>query len=232
MQIKLATSLLFSAIFSALATAAPAYETFQGDAKISDITAAQVLQFAPNCPDSEAAASALNDAFRAYGLDTLGQIAGLTAYMAYESGDFVYDKNVFPGRPGQGTKCMLMFPHLYNFAISFPELKPQVLNLSPDGAKTTTGVTSSNYEELFDPDTENKIRELVVSGDKYTYKCAAWFVTSYPGATCDKTVLNSGLEGFKETMNTCFYAAINDDRISKWCATAKALSPGMPPPGC
>jgi len=125
-----------------------------------------------------------------------------------------------------------MFPHLYNFAISFPELKPQVLNLSPDGAKTPTGVTPSNYDSIFDGDTENKIRELVITGDKYTFKCAAWFVTSYSAAACDPTILNSGLEGFKDTMNTCFYAAITDARVSKWCDTAKALSPGMPPPGC
>lgn len=245
MQIKVVTSLLFSAIFSGLATAVPANVPYQDCVEIGNITAAQVSQFAPGtsmctesnteCSTAETAATALNDAFYAYSLTTLCQKAGLIAYMAYESADFAYNINIYPppGRSGQGTKCMLMFPHLYNFALSFPELKPQVLNLSPPEAQTA-GVTFSNYESLFPDDTCNQIRELVLP-DKYAFKCAAWFVTSYLEVTCDKTTLNNGMDGFVQTMESpCFGVDVTPDRQSKYCTTMMALLPSYmdSPPGC
>lgn len=244
MQIKLVASFLFSSIFCGLATAAPTSIPFQGGTPIGAITAAQVLQFAPGtssctksnpmCSTAEDAAAALNDACSLYGITTLGQKAGLIAYMAYESADFIYNINISPGRAGQGTKCMFMFPHIWNFAYSFPELKSQVLSLSPPEAQTA-GVSYSNYQSLFpNPDTQNQIRALVLQTN-YTFKCAAWYLTSYSAATCDKTVLNSGLDGFIQTMGSpCFYVDVTPDRTAEWCKVANALCPsGMgPPQGC
>lgn len=244
MQIKLLVSFLLGALLSVLATAAPAALPFDSGVEIGEITAAQVSLLAPGtsqctvsdstCSTAQTAAIALNNAFLTYGLKTLGQKAGMIAYMAFESVDFAYNINVFPGRPGQGTKCMLMFPHLYNFALSFPELKPEVLKLSPPEAQTS-GVTYNNYESLFpNIDTRNKIRELVLP-DKYTFKCAPWVLTSYSGATCDKTTLNSGLDGFVKTMEPpCFSVDVTPERKARWCETVTVLVPsGMgPPSGC
>ena len=240
MQTKLVTSLLFSTVLPWLATAAP-YASPQAEMVIGDITADQVSKFAPGtsacttstleCTSCQDTANGLNDAFKTYGFTTLGQKAGIIAYMAFESVDFAYNTNQFPGRPGQGTKCMLMPPHLYNFAISFPELKPQVESLSPSAAKD--GVTYGNYDALFSEDTtRNQIRALVLPNE-YTFKCATWFMTSYTAVTCDKTVLDEGLSGFKKTMKSCFGVDVDvtPERTAKYCSTMKVLA-GMSPPGC
>ncbi|KAF8434631.1 hypothetical protein BGX38DRAFT_1100988 [Terfezia claveryi] len=186
--------------------------------KIGDITAAQILAAAPGtrscsgsggeCSSAEIAAKALNVAFATYKLDSLGQKAGMISYMAFESGGFKWNTNQFPGRPGQGTKCMLMFPHLYNFATSFPELQGSVAQNSP-GA--------------------------LVLGDAYTFKGGPWYLTSYPAATCNKNQLNNGYQGFVATMGApCFSVTMDEGRKAQWCKTIKAIKPaGMAaPPDC
>ena len=243
MQTKFVTSLLFSTVLPWLATAAPTYTPFQADVVIGNITADQVRQFAPGtagcpvstleCTSCQDTADGLNEAFSAYNFMTLGQKAGMIAYMEFESVDFTYNTNQFPGRPGQGTKCMLMPPHLYNFVNSFPELQPQLQSLSPYAAKD--GVNWGNYDALFpDDNTRNQIRALVLP-NKYTFKCATWFMTSYPAATCDKTALNYGLDGWVKTMQSpCFGVEVTADRTAKYCSAMKVLAPsGMsPPPNC
>ena len=211
---------------------------FDASIEIGDITAAQVLAAAPEtgscsgsggeCSNADTAAKALNDAFTTYGLKTLGQKCGMIAYMSFESGGFKWNTNQVPGRPGQGTKSMLMFPHLYNFAKSFPELQGAVAQNSPDGKLAE--VTFDN-EKMFSDSAKNTIRALVL-GDKYTFKGAPWYLTSYPAATCDKNQLSNGFQGFVATMGSpCYYVTIDDGRKASWCKAIKAVMPsGMAAP--
>jgi len=249
MQFTITTSLLLSSMLLGLTSAAcignpnpPAGGAFDASMKIGDITAAQIRIVAPEtgscagsggeCSTADAAAKALNDAFTTYGLDTLGQRAGMIAYMSFESGGFKWNTNQFPGRPGQGTKCMLMFPHLYNFAISFKELQDAVAQNSPGGK--IAKVTWDNADSMFSDDKKNAIRALVLP-DAYTFKGAPWFLTSYPAATCDKSKLNNGYQGFVATMEApCYGVVVDDGRKAAWCKAVNAIKPaGMAaPPEC
>ncbi|RPB24223.1 hypothetical protein L211DRAFT_759163, partial [Terfezia boudieri ATCC MYA-4762] len=125
------------------------------------------------CSSADVAAKALNDAFATYKLDSLGQKAGMISYMAFESGGFKWNTNQFPGRPGQGTKCMLMFPHLYNFAKSFPELQGFVAQNSPGGQLVV--VNYDNADSMFSDSAKNAIRALAL-GDAYTFKGGPWYL--------------------------------------------------------
>lgn len=248
MQLKSTISLLLGSMLLGVSSAACIDPTklpppttqpgkFDASVQLGDLTPAQVLAFAPEsgtcsgveCSSPEVAAKALNEAFATYGLTTLGQKAAMCAYMGLESVGFSYNINHFPGNPGQGTKSMMAFAHLYNFAASFPELKAAVAQNSPGGV--IGQVNYGNAEAFVPKETKNKIRELVLGPD-YTFKSGPWYLTSYAAATCDKTQLNNGYQGFVATMEApCFYVAMDASRKDRWCKTVKALLPaGMTAP--
>jgi len=56
-----------------------------------------------SCRTAEQAAPFIQAAFKKFGFKTPGEQAAILALMAFESGDFKFDVNVFPGRPGQGS---------------------------------------------------------------------------------------------------------------------------------
>ncbi|KAF8429289.1 hypothetical protein EV426DRAFT_584496 [Tirmania nivea] len=244
MRFTLTTSLLLSTIPLSLTSAVCIGKklpggSFDASVEIGGITSAQVLAVAPEtsscssgggeCSNADVVTKALNDAFATYGLKTLGQKAGMIAYMAFESGGFKWNTNQYPGRPGQGTKCMLMFAHLYNFAISFPELQDSVAQNSPGGKLAE--VNYSNADSMFSDSAKNAIRALVL-GDAYTFKGALWYLTSYPSATCDKNQLNNGYQGFVATMGApCYSVTMDAERKARWCSAIKAIMPaGMAAP--
>ena len=69
-------------------------------------------------------------AFNKYKIATPGEQAALIAYMAYESGDFKFNRNKFPapGRPGQGTRSMMMPEFVAEYAAT---LDPKIENADP-----------------------------------------------------------------------------------------------------
>jgi hypothetical protein len=60
-----------------------------------------------SCRTADQAAPFIQAAFDKYGFKTRGEQAAILALMAFESGDFKFDINMFPGRPGQGS----MYPN-------------------------------------------------------------------------------------------------------------------------
>ena len=97
------------------ATALPAATTTS-----KSLTAAQLIAMAPEtascsgaqfpaeCADATRAAPAIAKSFTKYGFNTPGEQAALIAIMLFESGNFKFNKNHYPGRPGQGTRNMQM----------------------------------------------------------------------------------------------------------------------------
>lgn len=123
-QIPLAT------LFAVLATASPTrdfhlkpYLSARSDAgtvraAAVEITSAQILAIAPTsstcdnppaegeCATADQAAPYISDSFTTYGVDNVAEQAALIGLMAFETLDFKYNRNHFPGVAGQGS----MFP--------------------------------------------------------------------------------------------------------------------------
>lgn len=77
------------------------------------ITADQIRQVTPStascsslasCRTADQAVTFINKSFQKFNFTTVGEQAALFSLMAFESGDFQYDVNVSPGRPGQGSE--------------------------------------------------------------------------------------------------------------------------------
>ena len=56
------------------------------------------------CRTAALVAPILNEVFTDHNIECLNEKAALIALMAFETGDFKYQKNHFPGIPGQGSK--------------------------------------------------------------------------------------------------------------------------------
>lgn len=114
-------------IFAVLATASPIWNLhlkpyFSSRADVTaregaaaEITSDQILAISPNsstcdnppaegeCATAEQAAPYISDSFTTYGIDNAAEQAALVSLMAFESGDFKYNRNHFPGVAGQGS---------------------------------------------------------------------------------------------------------------------------------
>src|SRR5271167_622786 len=98
--------------------------------------ASQLLEIAPGsancntavnseCATADHAAPFLISAMQTYCIYQPPEIAAVLSLIAYETADFMYNINHFPGRAGQGTRNMQMADFNLQYALSIPELKAQ-----------------------------------------------------------------------------------------------------------
>lgn len=149
------------------------------------------------CRTAEQAAPFIFKSMRRHHLYCPEQMAAVIALMAFESVDFAYKRNKYPGRPGQGTANMQMAEFNLEYAKSIDCVKDEVSNItSVDGL----------------PDSElNRILDLVVE-DEYNFGSGAWFLSTQ----CDKEVLkklrNDIDAGFEDYME-CVGVTIDESRL-------------------
>ncbi|EHY59630.1 hypothetical protein HRR83_001098 [Exophiala dermatitidis] len=147
---------------------------------------------------------AMVDSFAAYNITTAAEQAALLSWMAFESGDFKFNRNHFPapGRPGQGTRVMLMPNFVSEYAASIPELK--------------TGLTAAGSDV-------DKILSLVLA-DKYSFASAAWYYGTHCSAEQKEQVKNGGKSGWETAFVTgCVGTTVTDDRTEYWVRARSAL---------
>ncbi|KAG0125145.1 hypothetical protein HOY82DRAFT_632507 [Tuber indicum] len=228
--------LLAITTLSSTITTPPPPCTFNPNTTIPEITAEQLLAAAPKicttvteeCHPAAEAVRGINTAFANHGLTKLGQKAALLGLMALESVDFTFNVNSFPGRPGQGTKAMLSFPHIYHYAFSQPACTAEVLRISNG---KFLNVTFSNMDTI--PIMDQKAIRALVLPEKYTYAAASWYLRNKCQASVRERLAEGGFEGFKEYIGGCIFAGnVTSERLAKWCSAVKALKPeGMRAPG-
>ncbi|KAF2788424.1 hypothetical protein K505DRAFT_218239, partial [Melanomma pulvis-pyrius CBS 109.77] len=63
-------------------------------------------EFPDECADAATAAVSISKSFDTYKITSVGEQAAIVSIMLFESGNFKYNKNHFPGVPGQGTRNM------------------------------------------------------------------------------------------------------------------------------
>ncbi|KAG8819502.1 hypothetical protein FRC17_010423 [Serendipita sp. 399] len=143
------------------------------------LTAAQVTAALPSIPTSCSGSSNsacrtpsqiaefVNLSFKKFNFETVGEQAAIFALMAFESGSFAFDVNVFPGRPGQGTRNMMMFDFVLPYALEF--------NATAVHAIRPDLTTSSTAADVPDPNERNQIRATVL-GDELSFGSGAWFL--------------------------------------------------------
>ncbi|KAJ1819980.1 hypothetical protein LPJ60_003471 [Coemansia sp. RSA 2675] len=152
------------------------------------------------CAPNSRAVAAINSAIAKYGVTQRGEIVALISLMAYESANWQYNINHFPGRPGQGTRAMLM----YNFIEQYAQW------LYPSEATKVLAAGAST-------DAQNNVRALVL-GDNDSFGSAFWYLVNKASAYHGKgDKLRSGnADDFKDYIVNGVGAGWDDSRHSIW----------------
>lgn len=172
----------------------------------SDCTNAPV---ASECATATQAAPYLINAMSSYKITSPSEIAAVLSLIAYETDEFKYNINHYPGNPGQGTRNMQMASYNLQYAKSIPELQGPLSSI-------TTGSTTSGLSN----DQLNDIRALVLP-DQYSWASAAWFLTSQ----CESSrpaIQAGGQSGFEAYM-ACVGTSVTDDRLAYWTKAQAAF---------
>lgn len=156
--------------------------------------------FPSECATAAQAAPHLITAFENYGIMNAAQMAAVISLMAYETDDFKYNTNHYPGRPGQGTRNMQMANYNLMYALSIPELSVGLSLITT--ATTATGLAD---------DVLNAILGLVLP-DEYSFASGAWFLKTQCASAMTALEANADT-GFTEYM-TCVGASATSDRLA------------------
>lgn len=125
MHFNINTPLFLSVLSSAIGAGAMAIGVTEDTANLSrattDITASQIQAIAPKsascanapaegeCATADVAAGNLTASFERYKVTSCAEKAAVIGLLAFESGEFQYNRNHFPGTPGQGSTFSLPY---------------------------------------------------------------------------------------------------------------------------
>ncbi|KAJ5719628.1 hypothetical protein N7493_007206 [Penicillium malachiteum] len=207
---KAVTLTLLTLTLSTTATPIPSLK----HAKEVSITEAQILQIAPTsntcenppaegeCATASQAAKFISQSFDNYDVTSKAEQAAVIGLMAFESDEFKYNKNHFPGTPGQGTRNMQSPDYNKKYASSIPALKDKL------------------------PPVENSpadLLDLLRDNEVYDFGSGAWFLTTQCSADI-RTALKAGTEsGWSNFITQCVGTDASSDRKSYWQKAVKAL---------
>lgn len=191
------------------ATAAPVAQV--APASTCTLTAEKLIAIDPNtatcvgaefpleCADAARAAPAISASFKKYEIESKGAQAALIGIMLFESGSFKYNKNHFPGRPGQGTRNMQMLDFNKEYATSL------------FGAEKATAASGTDG-----------VLGLVL-GDEASFGSAAWFLNTKCPASIKAGLADGSSAGWIAYLTDCVGTEHTADRDVAWTAAKKAL---------
>lgn len=194
----------------ACAAALPSPRVLSRATQAADI----ILQIAPTsntcdnapaageCATNVQAAPYLISAMTQYGIYSVPEIAAILALISYESGEFKYNTNHYPGRAGQGTRNMMMPNYVLLYAKSIPALATPLAAIT-----TSDSITGLSDDQL------NAIRALVLP-DAYTWGSGAWFLTTQCASA--RPALQAGGEAGFAAYMSCLGVTATSDRLAYW----------------
>ncbi|WEW56829.1 hypothetical protein PRK78_002284 [Emydomyces testavorans] len=147
------------------------------------------------CRTASQAAGPILRSFERYGIADKNEMAALVSLMALESVEFTYQRNIYPGRPGQGTRNMQLADWNARYAASIPELKQQLDKGCLD---------------------RDKILDLLLSKDEYDFGSAAWYLTSQCSAEVRSGLQSGTQDGWEKYITGCVETKVSDERLQYW----------------
>jgi len=190
-----------------------------------DVTPQAIIAVSPNaascagqasCRTADQAAPLINQAFAKFGIDSKGEKAALLSLMAFETGGFVFDTNQFPGRAGQGTRNMMLFPFMIKYALETPEVAPQVAQVAP-------GLTATSNPDAVAPDVQNAVRALVLRDD-LSFASASWFLKTKCAASFSSDLKSGTQASYESYLTGCIGTTVTPERIAGFQKAIAALN--------
>ncbi|KAL3480654.1 hypothetical protein BJX99DRAFT_220002 [Aspergillus californicus] len=180
------------------------------------ITSDQIIAIAPNstscanapaladgeCATAAIAAPAISTSFNKYAITSKAEQAAIIALMAFESAEFWYSRNHFPGVAGQGTRNMQSPAFNKLYAESLPALKGRLDAVQDDPAA---------------------LLDLLLEDKAVDFGSGAWFLKTQCEDSVREALQNDGEEGWKGYITECVGTEANEGRRAYWVAAVEAL---------
>ncbi|MCJ1304452.1 hypothetical protein MMC08_007264 [Hypocenomyce scalaris] len=189
------------------------------------LTTAQLLAISPGsstcagapypseCRTAAQAVPFISASFSSYDLTSPAEMAAVVGTMAFESGDFKYDINYYPGNPGQGTRNMQSAAFNLLYASSIPALSSSLQAI-------TAGATSASSLSTTQ---QNDVRGLLTANETYDFGSGAWFLTSQCTESVRGGLQNGSEEGWEEYITGCIGTTVTSDRMAYWQMAMQAF---------
>ncbi|KAI4177982.1 MAG: hypothetical protein LQ343_000066 [Gyalolechia ehrenbergii] len=159
--------------------------------------------FPQECKTADEAAPFINESFRTYAIESPGEAAAVIAIMAFESGDFKYNVNHFPGTPGQGTRNMQSPQFNLKYAQSIPGLKDKLATAGSD---------------------PKAVLALLTANGEYDFGSGAWFLTTQCSDTVRAGLKSGSLVGWQAYITECIQTTATPERLAYWQRAANAMT--------
>ncbi|CBX95538.1 hypothetical protein IAQ61_004369 [Plenodomus lingam] len=163
--------------------------------------------FPEECADSKTAAAALNGSFEKYKITAVGEVAALVAYTLFESGNYKYKQNHYPGRPGQGTRMMAMpnYVNEYTTTVAGADAVAQA-----EAAGGDAGLVA--------------VLALANADDQKSFGSAAWYLTTKCTPKVRAGLVAETVDGWHNFLTQCIGTTAAAERDPAWIAAKQALS--------
>ncbi|KAJ2758611.1 hypothetical protein H4S06_002619 [Coemansia sp. BCRC 34490] len=162
------------------------------------------------CVTNSRAVSAINNALTKYGISRRSEAVAVISLMAFESESWLYNKNHYPGNPGQGARNMQMYDYNSEYAkLLYPDKVAQVL----------ASDLSNSTQQM------NDVRDLVL-GDNDSFGAGFWYLTVHASKYHNNAnALRDGNSAdFQDYVVTGVDAGWSDGRMTIWNSVNSALS--------
>ena len=157
--------------------------------------------FPSECGPASVAAPNIAQSFNLFNIDSFGAQAALVAIMLFESGNFKYKINHFPGVAGQGTRNMQ--------SPAFNAKYADWIVANGQDASITQGSVAAVAS---DP---AALLELI-NTDEWSFASAAWFVSTQCGASQIQALGDGSQASFEAYLTGCVGTTVTEDRIGGW----------------
>ena len=156
--------------------------------------------FPTECVTASAAVGPLLASFTKYKIATAAEQVALLSWIGFES-QLKFNQNHFPapGRPGQGTRAMLMPNFVAEYAASIPQVASQIAGKDPAGILA------------------------LVQPDQFSFGSAAWFYSTKCSPAVKQGVQTGGKAGWETFISQCVQTTVDEGRTASWERAAEAL---------
>lgn len=165
------------------------------------------------CATAAQAAPHIDAAMRRFCIHEAPVAAALVDLMLFETGAFKYNRNHFPGNPGQGTRNMQMVDFNLEYALDTPALEAQAVAIA--------GSPDADAASLSD-DKKNDILALVMP-DEYSFASAAWFLVTKCPASIKQGLAGGDDAAYEAYLTSCVGTTAAPERMAHWKVTKEAF---------
>jgi hypothetical protein len=166
-----------------------------------DTASCDSAPFPEECATASVAAPNIAQSVGLFNINSFGAQAALVATMLFESGDFKYKINHYPGVAGQGTRNM-----------QSPAFNTKYANWIAANGGDSSITAKSVAAASNDPATLLSS----INTDKWGFASAAWFLATQCGASQVQALSDGSQASFESYLTGCIGTTVTDDRIAGW----------------